>query len=234
MPMTFPLIIIPAAGKGTRMGALCADGTPKALLEVNGKTIIQHVVDFWCPLVETNSYRGVVIVIAPEHKQAWRRQDMPPMPMVRYVVQPEPRGATDAVLCAIEEVRCPRHFAIALGDCLCGGTFDWSGLGDDYGVAVRKDDASEWGRSYYVGVYDDVSGVRYGKVVRSAIEKPALGLGFYFLNWQALPALERHRDDSMTAVIQELVEDGQVVRPVPFDGQYRNVTFPADLEGWPG
>ena len=219
------LCIIPAAGLGTRMGELFKD-TPKCLLEVNGKPLDRHVVEYWLPFAEE-----IVIVIAREHVVAWGADS--PTPLVRYVVQPEPNGPVDAVLLALEEVHCPRNFMVALGDCLCDGTFDLSSLGDDeHGVAVHIDDAGEWGRSYSVGVYDDVSGAQVSREVCSVIEKPALGLGYYWFSWHALPALKKCRHSTMTAVVQELVESGQAVRPVPFCGSYRNVTYPVDLDGW--
>ena len=227
--MNLPLCVIPAAGLGTRMGGLCKD-TPKALLKVNGKTLVRHVIDFWSPRCEE------VVVVLPQATLA--ANPLPPFHLVQptrvqCIPQLQPTGPVDAILCALEQVRCPRRFVVALGDCLCEGEFDLSSLGDeDHGVAVHRDDASELGRSYSVGVYDDVSGAQVSREVCSVIEKPALGLGYYWFSWHALPALKKCRHSTMTAVVQELVESGQAVRPVPFCGSYRNVTYPVDLDGW--
>lgn len=209
------------------MGALCADGTPKALLKVNGKPIIRHVVDYW-----KNHVEWLQIVVMAGTADAFCDVLDDVNVDFQVIEQPFSVGPADAILWALESAHCPRRFMVALGDCLCDGTFDFDGLVDWNGVAVRKDDASEWGRSYSVGIYDDVSGVQVGANVRSVIEKPALGLGYYWFNWLALSALERHRCGTMTDVMGQLVADGHLVRPVWYEGEYRNVTYPEDLAGW--
>lgn len=216
------------------MGDLCKDRS-KCLLEVNGKPILEHVLDFWGPMAEQ-----VVVVCRPQDADEVRRLVWA-HPMVydvdehMPVVAAETVGPVDSVLRALEAVRAPRRFVVALGDCLWDGEFEFDWVvesGKDWmGIGVQHDRMSAWGRSY--AVYSEASVGAPGEIVRTVLEKPATGLGAYFLSWLALPALERHRRDSMTDVVAELIRQGYWLRPIPFVGNYRNVTYQQDLEGWP-
>ena len=229
--MKTPLLIIPAAGKGTRMGDLCKN-TPKFLLQVNGVPIIRHVWDFWAPMAE----QVVVVVAKGRAFDVWTA-----IPLGndtnRVLEQPEPRGVNDAILCALRDVRCPPTFIVALGDCLFRGEFDHSDLAavkdlELCGMAVRRaeEQKDDWERSYSLQVYDDVSGI----CVSGLTEKPLLGLGAYWLTWKAMGALQAARDKSITEAFGHLIEHGEKVHPVTFGGAYRNCTYPSDIErAWP-
>ncbi len=90
------LLIVPAAGRGTRLGGT----TPKALALVNGKPMIQHVLERHrgrvaaaVPIVQAGMERAI--------EQAARDAGVP----VRPVVQERATGMLDAILLAAGEVR---------------------------------------------------------------------------------------------------------------------------------
>jgi len=91
------MLIVPAAGRGTRLGV---GGAPKALALVNGKPMIQHVLE---------RHRGrvalAVAVVQPGMEEAIeavaRRAGVEVLP----VVQERPTGMLDAILLAAGEVR---------------------------------------------------------------------------------------------------------------------------------
>jgi bifunctional N-acetylglucosamine-1-phosphate-uridyltransferase/glucosamine-1-phosphate-acetyltransferase GlmU-like protein len=93
------LLIIPAAGRGTRLGW---DG-PKVLCPVGGRPMIDYLLSRYRPFVDR-----VVIVVAPaaaspvrSHLEATREE-------ARCVVQPDPTGMLPAILCARSEVETHR------------------------------------------------------------------------------------------------------------------------------
>ena len=225
--LTSPFCIIPAAGLGTRMGELCKD-TPKCLLEVNGKPLVRHVVDYW-----RERANQIIVVLPPGTR-------IPLPPKVMCVEQSSPVGPVDAVLLALGEVRCPRNFMVALGDCLCDGAFDFdfgtAGLPvySYNGLAVKRDPTGELGRSYSVQVEGLVAPDFTSPYVTAVTEKPGLGMGFYWFGWEALLHLEACREKSITEVYARMIEHGVPVRPVWFEGRYLNVTYPEDLTRWPG
>lgn len=223
--VTFPLCVVPAAGPGTRMGELCRE-TPKCLLEVNGKPILQHIVEYWRPMV--NSF----VVVAPlGHERAvFRAIPLDPVwgATRATVVEAEPRGVCHAILQGLRAAWVPERFLVVLGDVLVRGSFDWSALslwGHGIGVMAA---GGEMGRNYAVQAE--------GGYVSAVAEKPFCGLGLYAFHWSVLPVLERN--EHITNVVAELVRDaacgrGREVVALPLTGAYRNVGRPEDLEGWP-
>jgi bifunctional UDP-N-acetylglucosamine pyrophosphorylase/glucosamine-1-phosphate N-acetyltransferase len=80
--------IIPAAGKGTRLGA----GGPKILFEVAGRTILRWLLDLLAPRCA-----HIIIVAAPATQQEIRQAAAGCPVRVSVAVQPEPLGMGDAV-----------------------------------------------------------------------------------------------------------------------------------------
>lgn len=216
MSYRFPLCIIPAAGKGTRMGGT---DIPKPLRKLrNGQPVASVVISFWARLASR-----VVVVIAPEHREQWAYHDdsrnWPAVP-VQFTEQATP-GVCGAIVDGLHAAGgAPPRFVVGLGDCLFDGEFDFDGLSDFNGVGVMDISHSDVGRSYVVG-----QSVSYD-FADAVIEKPMLGLGAYFFNWHALPALLDNVD--ITDVVSQLAQ----FRQVPFTGRYVNVTFPEDLQRW--
>jgi bifunctional UDP-N-acetylglucosamine pyrophosphorylase / glucosamine-1-phosphate N-acetyltransferase len=84
------LLIIPAAGLGTRLGA----ARPKPLVEVNGRTMLDHLVALYSGYVDRT-----VVVANPAFTadvEAWARGAA----AISIAGQPSPTGMLDAILCA--------------------------------------------------------------------------------------------------------------------------------------
>src|SRR3990167_10890262 len=114
--MHFETCIIPVGGNGSSMGDLCKD-TPKCLLEVGGKSILQHVMDFWNPIAMFK-----VIVCQPSQYKSLLRFQSCSTSVVAY----ETRTVNEAILAGLDEAGAHQMFVVALGDCLFDGTFDFS------------------------------------------------------------------------------------------------------------
>lgn len=219
MNKRFPLCIIPAAGRGTRMGGDVA----KPLRRLpSGDLVASIVIRFWAQLAEK-----IVVVIAPEHREQWEQHDSADSwPLVYFTEQHGQDGVCGAVLAGLDHAGAPRTFCVGLGDCLFDGEFNFDGLSDFHGVGVMEGD-TDFARSYAVQEvrmhdvgYHDPLGI-------TVIEKPLMGLGAYFFNWTAIGALEQNRN--ITDAVAALPG---IVKAIPFTGKYLNCTYPEDLQRW--
>lgn len=85
------LLIIPAAGLGSRLGA----DTPKLLALVNGRPMLDHLLALYAPVVQ-----GVALVVHPSARAAVARAvETAPHPVAIFV-QAQPTGMLDAILLA--------------------------------------------------------------------------------------------------------------------------------------
>ena len=130
MPKTVTKAVIPAAGRGTRLRPLTSH-TPKELLPVGGKPMIQHVLEMYMAA----GIRELCIITSPEKPQLkdfvtgnWR----PPVLSfekdsrfyeqlkrcrIVFVTQNDPRGVADAVGLTKDFVA-GEPFACIMPDCL--------------------------------------------------------------------------------------------------------------------
>lgn len=90
------LLIVPAAGRGTRLGY----DKPKFLYPLCGKPLIEHVLDIYIHFVDE-----VVIVVSPDALELAQENFMNAILPVRIIVQGEPTGMLDAILEAGKHVR---------------------------------------------------------------------------------------------------------------------------------
>jgi CTP:molybdopterin cytidylyltransferase MocA len=89
------VLIVPAAGRGSRLGT----STPKALVRVNGRPMLDHLVDLYAPFVHR-----IVVVAHPSFANevwTWGRG----CGIVSVAEQLQPTGMLDAILAAAPEVR---------------------------------------------------------------------------------------------------------------------------------
>src|SRR5574341_1691891 len=90
-----PILIIPAAGLGTRLTA----STPKLLVNVGGKAMVDWLLDLYDPVVER-----FILVLHPSFEPAVRRHCQN-RPRLSYARQPNPTGMLDAILAPISDAR---------------------------------------------------------------------------------------------------------------------------------
>jgi bifunctional UDP-N-acetylglucosamine pyrophosphorylase/glucosamine-1-phosphate N-acetyltransferase len=83
------LLIVPAAGRGSRLSST----TPKLLVEVAGRPMIDHVLARYVHAVD----RAIVVVSPAADDDARRHLSAAPMP-VDIAIQEEPTGMLDAIL----------------------------------------------------------------------------------------------------------------------------------------
>ncbi len=222
--------IVPAAGRGTRMGHLTAD-RPKPLVEVAGRPLVAHVLD---ALVDAGADRLVVVVGDRGDQVREVVGDAVRATPVRYVAQPEPLGLGDAVARARDAVD---DAALVLnGDNVVAGNLaDVAEAGRDADAAVLVDRVAR-----DVAAETGVVVVEEGRVVR-AVEKPAdppartVAAGCYWLGPAAFDACDALAPDGgqeaeLTAALDGLARAGGEVRAVPFEGERVNVNEPADRE----
>lgn len=91
------LLVIPAAGRGTRLNSV----VPKPLVPVAGRPMLDHLFALYRPYVAR-----FVIVVNPESEQAVREHCASVQPgAVDFAVQAVPTGMLDAILLASDAVR---------------------------------------------------------------------------------------------------------------------------------
>jgi UTP--glucose-1-phosphate uridylyltransferase len=154
--------VIPAAGRGTRLAPLTR-AVPKELLPLGARPVLDVVLEE----LRAAGIERIVLVGAPGKEALLGHADE-----VEHVLQPEPRGLGDAVLCAEHAVG-GEPFVVALPDALYGGPEMLRALleaarGRDGAIAVERvpaDRASSYG----------IVAVDAGGLVTELVEKPPPG-----------------------------------------------------------
>ncbi len=205
--------VIPCAGKSNRMSYI-----PKHLVRIGDKPLLMHIVDIWKDYVDS-----FVFILNSASSYLW--EYLPENSIV--VFQNQPKGLADAILQAEKCIN--DRFIVNLGDCLCKGVFEDKDI--ELGIGVWRTINSEYWKSYGVRIRDD------GYVGR-VIEKPNnimghCGMGTYFLDPRVFEYIRKAKvapgGGDFTEVIQQMIDKGEKVSPVWFEGHYINVTSPEDL-----
>jgi len=111
--------VIPVAGRGTRLRPVTAV-VPKAMFPLaDGRGRIRAVGHLILAEAARAGVESAALVVSPEHLEMIRRYfdalDRQDLPRIEYVVQPEPGGFGQAVLCAANFVA-GEPFLLLLGD----------------------------------------------------------------------------------------------------------------------
>ena len=220
-----PTCVVLCGGLGTRMQPYTFD-LQKVMVGYQGKPILHYVVDYW------SKYSDDFIFITG-YKQEQVLAYIPNFNIRNYITidgNPKKNGLADAI--ALTESNVKDNFIIALGDCFVSGILEFPKIMDQ-GVGVVRD-RSEIHRNYQV-TYD-------GYKITKVEEKPEIvtgdlcGMGCYFFNKKLFeyipytyPSARTHRVE-LTDVIQTMINDNNVVKPVFLKGIYRNITCPSDVK----
>ena len=94
--MTERVLIVPAAGRGTRLRT----PLPKALVEVNQRPMLAHIVDLYSKFVDR-----FVIVVSPFAESAARKFAKGCQPSCEILVQDQPTGMLDAILVPLKALK---------------------------------------------------------------------------------------------------------------------------------
>jgi bifunctional UDP-N-acetylglucosamine pyrophosphorylase / glucosamine-1-phosphate N-acetyltransferase len=103
------VLIVPAAGRGLRLGA----AVPKVLVPVNGRPMLHHLLDVYAPFVER-----VIVVAAPDARDAVSTAARAVALEAEVATQTTPTGMLDAISIGIAAAadRAPGRVWITWGD----------------------------------------------------------------------------------------------------------------------
>ena len=232
--------VIPAAGEGTRMRPLTTD-RPKALVEVAGQPLLEHVLDALHPVAGE-----VVVVVGYRGEQIVDRfgSDYRGLGLT-YVRQPERRGLADAVLQA--EPHVDGDFISLNGDNviradlerLVGRHRETGADATAFVERVSPDRAGEGAVLELASGDDPGTGDR--PRVTGLVEKPAdppstlVPRGCYVFSPAIFDACRLVTPGStgereLTDAVDLLLTAGRRFEPVPLDGWCHNLNSPADRE----
>jgi len=207
--------IIPCAGESSRMSYV-----PKHLIQIKGKPLLSHVIDMWRDHVD-----GFVFVLKRSASYLWEYLQENSI----VVFQDGPKGLADAILRA---ERCVNgRFVINLSDCIYSGKFEDKEF--ELGIGVWKtDNLTELNKNYLVETK--------GAAISRVVEKPNLitgyhncGMGTYFLDTRVFEYIRKASvtpgGGDFTQVLQNMIDAGEKITPIWFEGNYINVTTPDDI-----
>ena len=148
--------VILAAGFGTRLAPL-TDHTPKPLIDVGGRAVVDHLVD---RLVEIDDLDRVVVVASDAHPDAWRSWQAA-QPATVHVVSngvtriEDRRGAIADLALGLDELDPSAPALVVAGDNL---------LDEDLGAHLRKALAEDRPAVLCRDLGDDVPPGRFGEI----------------------------------------------------------------------
>jgi glucose-1-phosphate thymidylyltransferase len=217
--------VILCAGRGKRMEPN-SSVRPKVLEEVGGRPAIAHVIDYWTRFADE-----FVFIVGYRKEMVIEYASSLPIKS-RFIEQGEPKGIAHAIMQA--EGAVSDRFVVALGDCLCKGEFIFP-QAMDQGVGVWKT-ANEKDITQSYSIELDGPFLKRVKEKPSVVENNLCGMGFYFFRKKVFdyiretPPSALRNEVEITDVIQRMIDSGEEIRPLWFDGEYINITFPDDVE----
>ncbi len=221
--------VILAAGKGTRAYPATID-MPKVILPIHGVPAIKYVIDFWTPLAD-----DFIFVVG--YKKEMVIDYVKTLPIkAQFVEQKELKGIAHAV--AQTHHLISDNFIVVLGDCCCKGTFSFPpSMEQGVGIWHTEDDAAIH-QSYSVNIQNNT--------IIEVVEKPQniinrwCGMGYYFFSpkvfnyIQQTPPSALRNEIEITNVLQTMIQSGESLTPIPFHGEYINITYGKDPKRYEG
>lgn len=217
--------VILCAGEGKRLYPFL-DDKPKAMVEVNNRPLISYVIDYW-----KNFTDKFIFVVKYKKEQIIDFVKTVPI-KAEFVEQKELRGIAHALFYAEKSI--VDNFIVVLGDCICHGNFSFP-ENMNQGIGIwQTDNTDDIKRSYSVEISNNF--------ISKVVEKPKVfpnnlcGMGFYFFDRKVFdyikvtPPSPLRNEIEITDVIQKMVNAGEKISPVCFNGDYLNITYPEDLK----
>ena len=219
-----PTCVILAGGKGERILPLSLT-KQKTLIEINNVPILRYVIDYWRP------FCGKFIFLVHYKKEEVIQFVKTTGIHASFIEVSALRGIADAV--SYVENHIQGRFVVVLSDCVCKGEFLFpENMRQGVGVIETANEA-DISRSYSTEIKDNF--------IQKVVEKPKhlpnnlCGMGFYFFDERVFkfiketpPSLVRDAIE-ITDVIQKMIDHGEKISPVFFNGHYINVTYPEDI-----
>jgi UDP-N-acetylglucosamine diphosphorylase / glucose-1-phosphate thymidylyltransferase / UDP-N-acetylgalactosamine diphosphorylase / glucosamine-1-phosphate N-acetyltransferase / galactosamine-1-phosphate N-acetyltransferase len=233
--------VVLAAGKGTRMGSV-TDETPKPMLLVQGKPMLEHILDGLAVAGVENFF----VVVGYRHQmieqyfRGWQSSQTPDggAANLHFQVQ-DPVDGTGSATRLAKEFAGNESFLLTYADILCDAS-EYSRCGDTLHqkpetaavLAVKAVDDPWQGAA----VYEE-----QGRI-RNIIEKPPKGTssthwnsaGFYAFRPILFQYLDRlqpsaRQEYELTSALDMMLHDSLELRISPIEGKWRDVGRPEDL-----
>lgn len=217
--------IILCAGKGMRLDPEM--DKPKSMVEIKGMPLLDYVVSYW------KNFTDDFIFVVNHKKEKIIDYIKTLSVKAQFIEQKELKGIANALL-SVENIA-GKRFMLILGDCWCKGKF--SPMENmEHGIGVWKTDfENDIKRSYSVNINSSGN-------IDKVEEKPKVlsnnlcGLGFYFFTDKVFEYIKKtppsalRNEVEITDAIQNMIDGGEVIKPVFFHGNYVNVTFKDDIK----
>ncbi|MCM8772871.1 MAG: sugar phosphate nucleotidyltransferase [Candidatus Omnitrophica bacterium] len=215
--------VVLCAGKGLRLNE---PDLPKSMILIKNKPILYYIIDYWKNITDkfifVVGYKKEKII---EYVKTLNIKS-------EFVEQKELKGIGHAVSLVEDYVN--KKFIVVLGDCLCKGNFIFP-KNMKQGIGVWKtDNPEDIKKSYSVEIKN--------KKVIKVVEKPKhivnnlCGMGFYFFDRvvfdyiKITPPSPLRNEIEITDVIQKMIDGGEFISPVIFEGFYININFREDID----
>ncbi len=220
-----PTCVVLCGGLGTRMQPHTKE-LQKVMVGYHGKPILHYVVDYWSKYADE-------FVFITGYKREQVLDYIPKFNLLKYVSiggHPEKNGLADAI--ALVEPYVKDQFIVALGDCVIAGTLTFPEIMEQ-GIGVVKD-RSEIYRNYQVTV--DNGNVSHVTEKPEVVTGDLCGMGCYFFDKRLFkyipetPLSARTNRIELTDVLQTMINNKNIIRPIMLNGTYRNVTCTEDLK----
>lgn len=220
--------VIPAAGRATRMGA--AADRPKALLEIGGRLLIDHLLDRLPPVVD-----DVCLVVGEQGPSARDLGSTRRGRRIHYVVQSRPTGVADAAMRARDLIS--GRSLVVMGDVYYEDSLapHVEGLrtsGGSGGILVEKATADS---ADPVGLVT-LAGDRVIETRKARCTDPdGYRICGLFLLPEAAWDIGRRihpratEEFELEQLVQTLIDQGYEFRAVEYEGWRRNINTPRDL-----
>ena len=216
--------IILCAGEGTRLIPTTLK-KPKVMIQIGNRPILEYVINYWRKY--TNDF---VFIVKFKKEEVIEFVNQLPI-NCQFVEQKELKGIADAILYAKDLVL--DRFIVVLGDCICRGDFNFP-LHMEQGIGVWKtQDMGTIRQSYSLEIRHGF--VSHVKEKPKKVYNDLCGMGFYFFSkkvfdYIALTEPSYLRGEiEITDTIQKMIDHGEKISPVFFEGNYLNITYPEDL-----